>query len=162
MWATRTPASSCVIPLEAQNFDAAEAAKFECSSCSCVKEAMGYTVCGNLLGMRYILCRMAVNGMFSPGHQHHTSLQVPKTSNAPEFPASPEGLRYWHASPSSSVALSSSLHHPAKSTFHVHSFFSSAIPSHPEYKFPPKGTSQVPSTLNSITVQEPSSTMYFD
>jgi len=100
MWAMCTPASSCVIPLEAQYFDAVEAAKFEHSSCSCVKEGMGYTVCGNPLGTRYILCRMAVNGMFSPGHQHHTSLQVPWMSDAPEFPASPEGPRYWHASPS--------------------------------------------------------------
>lgn len=153
MWAARTPAPSCVVPLEAHYFDAGEAAKFERSSCGCVKEGVGCAVCGNPLGTRYIPCRMAASGMFSPGHKHYTSLQAPWTSDAqPEFlPMCPEGPRYWHASPSSFSM--------AKSTFHVHSFFSTAVTSYPEYSFPPKDAPpQVPPSFNSTTVQEP----YFD
>jgi hypothetical protein len=153
MWATRTVASSCVVPLEAHYFDAAEAAKFEHSSCGCVKEGVGCAVCGNPLGTRFTPCRMAVSGMFSPGHKHYTSLQAPWTRDAlPALPMRPEGPRYWHAIPSSSSSVASS---------HIHSFFSTAVTSYPEYNFPPKGASPVPSTSNGITVQEPS-TMYFD
>lgn len=149
MWAARTPASSCVVPLEAHYFDnTEEAAKFERSSCGCVKEGVGCAVCGNPLGTRYIPCRMAASGMYSPGHKHYTSsLQAPWPSDAQGFPLGPEGPRYWHPTPSSS-----------KSAFQVHSFFSSAVTSYPEYNLPPKGASEVPST---ISMQEPS-TIYFD
>ncbi|PFH48994.1 hypothetical protein AMATHDRAFT_64090 [Amanita thiersii Skay4041] len=81
MWTAKNEATSVVVHLDPCYFDRSMVGKIVRSSCGCVREGIGCSLCGNPLGTRYKPCRTATEGIFSSrGHssRQHSPTIIPR------------------------------------------------------------------------------------
>lgn len=162
-WVARGAAAESVARMDARYFDCRVAARLIKSACGCVREGVGCRVCGNPLGIIYVPCQAAADGLsISP----QTIPSVPPltgrtqtTQNEPS--AQPSGPNYW---------LPTCQRRRNAVTEDIYHFFSESVRAAPEFTFPPRPSSEVPpswtwstrppspTTPVALTLQHPSTT----
>ncbi|KAI9508911.1 hypothetical protein F5148DRAFT_997306 [Russula earlei] len=143
-WVACGAAAETVVRMDARYFDCCAAVKMIKSACGCVREGVGCRVCGNPLGIIYVPCQAAANGLNIPRASSSASSSTDRTQPQPaqtDSPMHPPGPNYWLPS----VDACQRRRHAG--TAEIYNFFSERVRSAPEYTFPLTPSEAAPSRL---------------
>lgn len=147
-WVARgAAAAESVARMDSRYFDCRVAARLTKSACGCVREGVGCRVCGNPLGIIYVPCQAAADGLSTP----QTISSVPPLTGRTQttqngHAAQPSGPNYW---------LPTCHRRRNAVTEEIYNFFSENVRAAPEFTFPPRPSSEVPPSW-SWTTRPPS------
>ncbi|KAI9448068.1 hypothetical protein H4582DRAFT_1898344 [Lactarius indigo] len=136
-WVARGGAAESVARMDSRYFDCRVAARLTKSACGCVREGVGCRVCGNPLGIIYVPCQAAVDGLSTPQTVSSVHPLTGRTQTAQNGPAArpPFGPNYW---------LPTCQRRRNAVTEEIYNFFSESVRAAPEFTFPPRPPSEVP------------------
>ncbi|KAH9179739.1 hypothetical protein EDB89DRAFT_510240 [Lactarius sanguifluus] len=136
-WVARGGAAESVARMDSRYFDCRVAARLTKSACGCVREGLGCRVCGNPLGIIYVPCQAAADGLSTPQTISSVLPLTGRTQTAQNGSTArpPFGPNYW---------LPTCQRRRNAATEEIYNFFSDSVRAAPEFTFPPRPSSEVP------------------
>jgi len=145
-WVACGAAAETVVRMDTRYFDRYASVKMIRSACGCVREGVGCRVCGNPLGIIYVPCQAAADGLNIPRGSSSASSSTARTQPQPAQADSfmhPPGPNYWLPS------VDACQRRRRSGTVEIFNFFSERVRSAPEFTFPPIPLEAVPQSMRS-------------